>query len=155
MKTKTHVAAVDGQQDLTITRDFELPVQLLFRAYAEADLVEQWMGTKVLKLESRRHGSYEFETRTPTGDVAFRAHGVIHEFSEGRRMARTFEMEGAPFGVQLEVLEFEATTDATSRLRMHVIYESAAQRDQLLKMPFAFGLNMAHDLLQEIVEKLK
>ncbi|MGB8166883.1 MAG: SRPBCC domain-containing protein [Chthoniobacteraceae bacterium] len=155
METKTKVAAADGQQDLTITRDFELPVQLLFRAYAEADLVEQWMGTKVLKLESRRHGSYEIETRTPTGEVAFRAHGVIHEFSEGRRIARTFEMEGAPFGVQLEVLEFEATTDATSRLRMHVIYETAAQRDQLLKMPFAFGLNMAHDHLQEVVEKLK
>src|SRR5262245_8549201 len=141
MEMKTKIHAEDTRQELTITRDFDLPVGLLFRAYAEADLVEQWMGTKVLKLESRRHGSYEIETRTPDGEVAFRAHCVIREFSADRRIARTFEMEGAPFGVQLEVLEFEALTDETSRLRMHVVYESAAQRDQLLQMPFAFGLN--------------
>jgi hypothetical protein len=38
---------------------------------------------------------------------------------------------------------------------MHVIYESAAQRDQVLQLPFAQGLNWAHDQLQEIVSKLK
>ena len=64
-------------------------------------------------------------------------------------------MENSPFGVQLEVLEFEKLTDSTSKLNIHVIYESVAQRDQLLKLPFAQGLNMAHNRLQDIVGKLK
>jgi phosphotransferase system IIB component len=64
-------------------------------------------------------------------------------------------MENTPFGVQLEVCEFEKLTDDTSKLRMHVIYESVAQRDQVLKLPFAQGINMAHNRLQEIVNKLK
>jgi hypothetical protein len=64
-------------------------------------------------------------------------------------------MAGAPYGVQLEVYEFEALTDGTSKLNMHVIYESGAQRDQLLKMPFRQGLNMAHNRLEEIISKLK
>ena len=64
-------------------------------------------------------------------------------------------MENAPFGVQLELLEFENLTDDTSKLTIHTIFESAALRDQLLKLPFAQGLNMAHNRLQEIVGKLK
>jgi uncharacterized protein YndB with AHSA1/START domain len=154
MERKTKIEAEDGRQEITITREFDLPVELLFKAYAEADLVAQWMGTKVLKLESKPHGGYQFETSDPKGNVMFRAHGVMHEFSPGRKITRTFEMEGAPFGVQLEVLEFVALGAETSRLRMHVIYESPAQRDQLLQLPFAHGLNMAHNRLEEIVGKL-
>src|SRR5262245_57963818 len=103
MEQKTKIDAADGKQDLTITREFELPVELLFRAFVEPDLVAQWMGTKVLKLESRKHGGYEFETADPKGNVMFRANGVIHELSANRRITRTFEMENASFGVQLEV----------------------------------------------------
>jgi uncharacterized protein YndB with AHSA1/START domain len=129
-------------------------VELLFKAHVEPELVAQWMGTKVLKLESRPHGSYHFETADPQGNVVFRAHGVIHEFSPDRKITRTFEMENAPFGVQLEVLEFESLTGDTSRLKMHVVYESVAQRDQLLQLPFAHGLNLAHNRLQAIATKL-
>jgi hypothetical protein len=64
-------------------------------------------------------------------------------------------MENTPFGVQLEVYEFEPGSDNTSKLTMHVIYESVAHRDQVLRMPFAQGINMAHNRLQEIVSKLK
>jgi hypothetical protein len=64
-------------------------------------------------------------------------------------------MENAPFGVQLEVCEFEQLTDGTSKLNIHTIYESVAQRDQVLKLPFAQGLNMAHNRLQDFANKLK
>jgi uncharacterized protein YndB with AHSA1/START domain len=155
MELKTKVSAEDGKQDLHITRDFELPVDLLFKAYTEADLVGQWMGTKVLKLESRRHGSYEFETFDAEGNVAFRANGVIHEIIPGQKITRTFEMGGTPFGVQLELYQYIKLTENTSRLNMHVIYESAGQRDQVLKLPFAQGLNMAHNRIQDILIKLR
>ena len=64
-------------------------------------------------------------------------------------------MENTPFGVQLEFYEFEQLTDDTSKLNMHVIYESVEHRDQALKLPFAQGINMAHNRLQDIVSKLK
>jgi len=155
MELKTKINAVDGKQELVITREFDLPLELLFKAYAEPVLVEQWMGTKVLKLESKKHGSYQFKTADSQGNVLFNANGVIHEYSPNRKITRTFEMENAPFGVQLEVYEFEQLTDDTSKLTMHVIYESVEQRDQLLKLPFAQGLNMAHNRIQDIVSKLK
>jgi uncharacterized protein YndB with AHSA1/START domain len=155
MEQKTKINAEDGKQELVITREFDLPLELLFKAYAEPEIVEQWMGTKVLKLESKKNGSYQFETNDPQGNVMFRANGVIHEFIPGRKITRTFEMENTPFGVQLEIYEFEPLTDDTSKLNMHVIYESVAKRDQVLKLPFAQGINMAHSRLQDIVSKLK
>jgi uncharacterized protein YndB with AHSA1/START domain len=155
MEQKTQINAEAGKQELIITREFDLPLELLFKAHIEPEIVEQWMGTKVLKLESTKHGSWQFETRDPQGNAVFRANGVIHDFVPNRKITRTFEMENTPFGVQLEFLEFEQLTDDASKLNLHVIYESVAQRDQVLKIGMAQGMNMAHNRLQEIVKKLK
>ena len=154
MELKTKVHAIDGKQELTIIREFELPVDLLFKAYEEAELVEQWMGTKVLKLENKKHGSYHFETTDPMGNK-HNFNGTIHEFSANKKIIRTFEMEGSPFQVQLEFLEFEKITKDTSRLNMHVIYRSVEIRDQLLKLPFKQGINMAHNRIEELLSKGK
>jgi len=154
MEAKTKINAEDGKQELVITREFDLPLELLFKAYTEPEIVEQWMGTKVLKLESKKQGSYKFETTDAKGNIVFSANGVIHEFSPNRKITRTFEMENAPFGVQLELLAFEKLTDNTSKLSIQTIYESVALRDQMLQLPFAQGINMAHNRLQDMVSKL-
>ncbi|QDW21849.1 SRPBCC domain-containing protein [Flavobacterium sp. KBS0721] len=155
MELKTKISAKEGQQDLVITREFDLPVELLFKAYTEPEIVAQWMSTKVLKLENKKYGGYEFETSDPHGNVVFKANGVIHEYSPNVRIIRTFEMENSPFAPQLEFLDFESISEETSTLTMHVIYKSVDLRDQMLKLPFAQGINMAHNRLQDIVSKLK
>jgi uncharacterized protein YndB with AHSA1/START domain len=154
VEQKTKIHPEDGKQELMVTREFDLPLELLFKAYVEPEIVEQWMGTKVLKLENKRHGGYQFETTDAKGNK-HRFNGVIHEFIPNQKIIRTFEFENTPFGVQLEFLEFEKLTEDTSKLNMHVIYESVAQRDQMLQLPFAQGMNMAHNRLQDIVSKLK
>lgn len=154
MERKTKVHAEEGKQELLITREFDLPVELLFKAHEDPDILQQWMNTKVLKLENKKYGSWQLETSDAQGNVVFRANGVFHEFVPNQKITRTFEMENAPFGVQLEFLEFEKLTDDTSKLTIHTLFKSVALRDQLLKLPFAQGINMAHNLLQKIVSKL-
>lgn len=155
MERKTKVHAEEGRQELVITREFDLPLELLFKAYTTPEIVEQWMGTKVLRLENKKHGSYQFETSDAQGNVVFRSNGTIHEFVPNQKITRTFEMENTPFPVQLEYLEFEQLTDNTSKLHMHVVYKSVAHRDQILQLPFAQGINRAHNQLQNIVNQLK
>ena len=155
MERKTKVNAEEGKQDLLITREFDLPRELLFKAHTDPEIVEQWMGTKVLKMENTKHGGWQFETKDEKGNVVFKANGVIHEFEPNRKIIRTFEMENASFGVQLEVLQFEKITDDRSKLNIHSIYESVEKRDGVLKLPFAQGINMAHNRLEQIVSKLK
>lgn len=155
MEKKTLVHAEEGKQDYVITREFELPVSLLFRAHVDPELVGQWMGTKVLRLEGRKQGGYQFETSDAQGNVLFAASGVFHEVVQDKKIIRTFEMTNAPLGVQLEVYTFEPLTDDTSKIHMHVVYESAAVRDQVMRFGLAAGVGMAHDRLENVVKHLK
>lgn len=154
MELKTKIKVEDGRQDLVITREFDLPLELLFKAFTEPEIVEQWMGTKVVKLESKKHGSYQFVTTDPKGNK-HGFNGTIHELVPNWKIIRTFEMENTSFGVQLEFYEFEKITDDTSRLNIHTVFKSVEHRDQMLKLPFTQGINIAHNRLQEIVSKLK
>lgn len=155
MEQKTNLIAKDGKQEILITRTFDLPVNLLFKAYTEPELVEQWMGNKVLKLENQAHGSYQFETTDGQGNVLFRANGSIHKVIENENITRTFEMENSGFPVQLEFLDFEPITEDTSKLTMKIVFKSVADRDNMLKLPFAQGINMAHNQLEKVISKLK
>lgn len=149
MELKTKIKAEENTQELFITREFDLPLELLFKAYEDAEIVEQWMNTKVIKLENHKHGSWKFET-SHDGQVVFSANGVILEFIPNEKITRTFEMENSPFPVQLEFLTFEEIENDKSKLTIQQIFKSVEYRNQLLKMPFAKGLSMAHDKLQNI-----
>lgn len=154
MEQITKVIAEDGKQDIVITREFDLPVELLFKAHVEADIVEQWMGTKVLKLESKKHGSYQFVTTDLKGNK-HGFNGTIHEFVPHQKITRTFEMENTHFPVQLEFLQFEKLAEERCKLSMHIIYKSVADRNNMMKLPFAQGINMAHNRLQDIMHQIK
>lgn len=153
MEYKTQVQGETGRQDILVSRIFDLPLESLFRAFVEPDLVAQWMGTKVLKLDAIRHGSYRFETTDPKGNV-HRFSGCFHECIPNSHIIRTFEMEDTPFPVQLEFLDFNKLTEESSRLDMLILCKSPTDRDNMLKLPFAQGINWAHNRLQSIANKL-
>lgn len=153
MEQKTKIHAEDGRQELRITREFDLPLELLFQAYSDAEIVEQWMGTNVLKLENKNHGSYRFETTDPKGNKHYFS-GTYHTYVPDSKIVRTFEIENSPFEPQLEFLDFESLTPETSKLTIQMIYRSVELRDQMLKLPFSQGINMAHNQLEKIVKNL-
>jgi uncharacterized protein YndB with AHSA1/START domain len=150
MEQKTKVIAEASKQEIIVTRTFDLPLELLFQAYIETEILEQWMGLKVIKLESRNHGSFEFET-IREGKVVFNANGTIHQIKPNQTIIRTFEMDNSLVGVRLEFLNFESITVETSKLTMQMIFQSEKHRAEQLKLPFAYGINMAHDRLQELL----
>lgn len=149
-KRRTAVTATDGRQELLITREFDLPVDLLYTAYTEPDLLSLWMGTTVVKLDNHAHGGWRFRTTDAAGTVLFEAHGTIHDIRPNTRIVRTFEMMDAGLDPQLEFLEFAPLTDATSRLTMHIVYRSVEIRDRMLQFGMAQGMNLAHNRLQDV-----
>jgi uncharacterized protein YndB with AHSA1/START domain len=155
MELKTKVNAEDGKQDLVMTREFDLPVELLFKAFEEPHLVEQWRGTKAKKFEPRKYGGYEAESTDAKGNIVFKVHGIFHDFIPNRKIIRTFEVENSPMGVMLEIYDFEKLTDDTSKLTVHTIFESVAIRDKVLKMPNDQGMEAAFNKLEEIMSKQK
>lgn len=147
---KTQVKA--GEQDLVIEihRHFDIPVESLFQAYTVPEYFSEWMGTQLVKWDIKNHGAYQFQTTSPDGNVVFSANGTVHEVIENKSLIRTFQMENTPFPAQLEFIEFRAVDHNSSELNIRIIFKTVEFRDQQLQMPFAFGLNMAHDRLQSI-----
>ena len=154
MEQKTKIVAYDNRQELFITREFDISVELLFKAYNEPELVAQWMGTKVVKLESKKHGAYIFETLDNNGNIILKSSGVIHDHVLNQKIVRTFEMENTSYPAQLEYLIFEKISADKSKLNMHVVYKSIEDRDAILKLPFAFGINMAHNKIEETLKHI-
>lgn len=160
MERKTKISAEENRHDLVITREFDLPVELLFKAHEDAEIFEEWMShdygkVKVLKYETRKHGGWEFQNSDAQGNVVFRANGVFHDFIPNQKITRTFEMPDSGFDVQLDFLEFTKLTNDSSKLTMLTVYRSIELRNAMLKLPFAQGLNMAHNRLQYVLNKLK
>ncbi|SOE22432.1 Uncharacterized conserved protein YndB, AHSA1/START domain [Spirosomataceae bacterium TFI 002] len=154
MEKKTKIVAYDNRQELFITREFDISVELLFKAYNEPELVAQWMGTKVVKLESKKHGAYIFETLDNNGNIILKSSGVIHDHVLNQKIVRTFEMENTSYPAQLEYLIFEKISADKSKLNMHVVYKSIEDRDAILKLPFSFGINMAHNKIEETLKHI-
>jgi uncharacterized protein YndB with AHSA1/START domain len=152
MEQKTKIFAPEGKQEIVIRREFDLPLELLFKAYTVPEFVEQWMNTKVIQLENVKQGGWHFETRDPLGNLHVFS-GVIHDLVHNLRIVRTFQMENTPFEPQLEFLDFKAVGINKSHLVMHIVYKSVDLRDQMMALPFAQGLNMAHNRLQNTLEK--
>ncbi|MBS0027186.1 SRPBCC family protein [Chitinophaga sp. 22321] len=154
---ETKIDAGEDKQELIITRAFNLPLDLLFKAHAEPEIIGQWMshelGTTRVKQENKKFGNWQAETTDPEGNKLFVAVGVMLEFIPNEKITRTFEIENGPFPVQLEFMEFEKLTTHTSKLTMQMIFKSVSIRDQLLKTSFAKGINMAHNRIEKFFSK--
>lgn len=156
MQLKTNVQAEDGGNHIAITRVFDLPVELLFLAHEDPEIFAQWMSNpyakaRVIKYEARKHGGFQLESVNSDGQIVFSSNGVFHDFVRNEKITRTFEMENTPFPPQLEFLTFEKLDSNTSKLTAFIVFKSIEHRNELLKMPFAQGISMAHDRLQDVM----
>lgn len=159
-KNQTKVTAEPGKQELFITREFEAPRVLVFKAFTDPALVVQWLGPREMsmeieKLESRTGGSYRFIHRDVRGNE-FGFNGVTHEVTEPVRMIRTFEFEGLPERghVSLEIATFEELGEDRTRLVVQSVFRSVEDRDGMVKSGMERGVVDSHNRLDELLEKV-
>jgi uncharacterized protein YndB with AHSA1/START domain len=158
---KTKVRAETGKQELFITREFDAPRELVFKAHTDPKLYTQWIGprrytTTLLKFEPRSGGTWRYISKDKDGnEYAF--HGVNHEVLEPERLIDTFEFEGLQEKghVSLETLILEELPGRRTKLTIQVVFQSIADRDGMLQSGMEEGLNESHDRLEELLEKMK
>lgn len=152
---KTEIIAEPGQPQIAITREFDAPKALLFRAHTEPDLLVQWYGprdvpTTVERLEPRDGGRWRYLSRMPDGHE-FTFHGVFHgDPSPEAGIVRTEEFSGAPGHVALEALVFEELAGGKTRVRSTSTYQSVADRDAVIASGMESGLNESYERLDEL-----
>jgi uncharacterized protein YndB with AHSA1/START domain len=139
MAKRTTITAEPGKLDVFVTREFEAPRELVFKAYTDRDLIEQWLGPRQLKMtiqkfESKDGGTYRYTHQDEEGNkYVFR--GVNHEVLSPERIICTFEFEGLPERghVALQTARFEALPGGRTRVTSQSVYQSVADRDGMLR----------------------
>ena len=158
-KNETKITSVPGKQEILITREFDAPRELVFKACTDPKLIPQWWGprylsTQVDKMDVRPGGQWRFINRDAEGkEYAF--HGVYHEILAPQRIIDTFEFEGVPETghVSLETLTLEELPGGRTRLTTQSVFQSVADRDGMLQSGMEEGVNETYDRLAELLNK--
>ena len=158
MKNKTTIIAEKGVQELFIIREFNAPRELVFKAFNDPELLVRWLGPRELSMkidfmDNRTGGSYRFIHCNATGQE-YNFNGVIHEVTAPERVIRTFEFERLPERghVSLETATFEELEGDRTRLTIHSVFKSVADRDGMVASGMERGVVDSHERLDELFE---
>jgi len=159
MSNKTKITAEPGKQEIFITREFDAPRELVFKAHTDPKLYTQWLGPRELtmtleKFEPRDGGSYRYIHEDQAGNK-YAFHGVNHEVLAPERIIGTFEFEGLPEKghVILGTLKFESLPGDRTRLTSQSVFQSVADRDGMLRSGMERGVNEGYERLDELLAK--
>jgi uncharacterized protein YndB with AHSA1/START domain len=156
--TTTHVTADPGVPFIDITREFDAPRDLVFRAHTEPDLLVQWLGGEKYEMvidryEVRDGGTWRYVHRDGDGNE-YGFHGVFHGTPSPERMVQTFEFEGAPGYVSLDSLTLEEAEPGRTRVRIHSVHQTVEGRDAMVSSGMEAGLNAGYQRLDELIARL-
>lgn len=154
---KTQIIAEPGVPQVVITREFEAPRDLLFRAHTDPELLVQWLGprrltTTIDRFDARDGGRWRYIQSDAAGnEYAF--HGVFHGTPSPDGIVQTFEFEGVPGHVALETLTFEEHGSSTL-VRTNAVFQSVEDRDAMIQSGMEEGVNEGMERLDELVARL-
>jgi uncharacterized protein YndB with AHSA1/START domain len=158
-KNKTTVVAEAGKQELFITREFEAPRKLVFKAFSDKKLLEDWLGCKEMKVkyekfEPKAGGSWRYIGTMENG-ASFGFHGVCHDFTAPERIIQTMEFEGLPETghVVMETTRFEDLPSERCRLTSQLVFQSVADRDGMVQANMEQGTAESYHRLDELIAR--
>jgi len=157
MTNPLKVEAPAGVPFIDWEREFDAPVEAVFRAHKEPDMIRQWLGPRryEMDIESydfRTGGRYRYLHRADGEEYAF--NGVFHVVRENEFAIQTFEFEGYPDVVSIESMTFEALDNGRSLVRGHSTYPSIEARDGMVSSGMEDGMSEGYQRLDEVLAKL-
>lgn len=154
---KTQITAEPGVPFIDISREFDAPLDFLFRAHTDPDLLAQWLGPRRLTMivdrwDLRDGGTWRYIHREPNG-TEYGFHGVFHGTPSPDGILQTFEYEGAPGHVSLDEITFEER-DGRTLVRGHSVHQSVEARDAMIASGMEAGLSEGHERLDGLISRL-
>jgi uncharacterized protein YndB with AHSA1/START domain len=161
LENPTKIIAEPGKQELFNIREFDAPKELVFRAFIDPDLYNQWYGPRgtimdIEKFEPKNGGAWRYIFKDQAGkEYAFR--GVYHEVTVPERIIDTVELEGLPEKghVILRTNKFEPLPDNRTRMVVQIVCQAVEDRDAMLSPEYEKEVNESYNRLDELLEKIQ
>ena len=159
MSTTTRTTTIEADPQvptITMTREFDAPPDRVFQAWVDPELFAQWVGPRSLTTtiehwDARTGGSWRYTSEREDLKESF--YGSFHEVRPSERLVQTFTWEGAPDGVSLETLTFEALEGGRTRIVGVSVVESMQLRDLILSSGMEVGVNEGYEKLDELLAR--
>lgn len=152
--TKCEFLVPPGKQEIIITREFDAPPALVFKAFTDPDLIPKWWGpasmtTTVDYMDAISGGSWRFVQHDAAGnEYAF--HGVYHDVLAPERLVYTFEWEGLPGHALLETVIFEGAGGKT-KITDTSVFQTVEDRDGMVANGMEGGATEGMDRMAELL----
>jgi uncharacterized protein YndB with AHSA1/START domain len=147
-----------SDDQILITREFDAPKHLVYRAWTEPELVRRWWHANrgemtVAEIDLRVGGTWRYVMVTPDGfEVAF--HGEYREIVPNERIVSTEVFEGMPDAQALDTLTL-AESGGRTTVTILVQHASKEYRDAHIESGMEDGLQDALDLLEQAAVSLR
>jgi uncharacterized protein YndB with AHSA1/START domain len=153
----TRIEADPDLPVVRITRDFDAPVELVYRAHVEPDLVAQWMGPRSIDMDIttwdlRTGGEYRY-TALRDGEEIAHFYGSVHRVWENRKIVQTFGFEEMPDAVSLDILELHDLGNGRTRLEATSVVPDLEARDGMLASGMEVGVNEGYQALDDLLAR--
>jgi uncharacterized protein YndB with AHSA1/START domain len=149
------VLTLPSDTEILVTREFNAPRHLVYKAWTTPELVRRWWPGKrgemtLAEIDLRVGGSYRYVMIAQGGfEVAF--HGEFREIVPNERIVHTEVYEGAPeAGAALNIITF-SETDGRTTLTMLTQVDTREVRDIIIDSGMEGGMQEGMDLLEQIV----
>jgi uncharacterized protein YndB with AHSA1/START domain len=144
-----------------ITREFDAPKHLVYKAVTTPELVKRWWNAKrgevtVAEIDLREGGKWRYVMATPEGmEVAF--HGEYREIVPNERVVTTEVFEGAPDPENNGTVNTMTLSEEDGRTTMTVLIECPSKEvcNAIVESGMEAGLQDAYDLLEEVAVSLQ
>ena len=155
------VVSLPSDTEILITREFDAPKHLVYRAVTTPELIKRWWSAKrgevtLVEVDLRVGGKWRYVMVTDDGfEVGF--HGEYREIIPNERIVNTEVYEGAPGGDENGALNTMTLVENEGRTTMTVLVEMSTKegRDMILESGMEAGMQNAYDLLEEVAISLK
>jgi uncharacterized protein YndB with AHSA1/START domain len=161
--TSSQSATVTLPQDdqILITREFDAPRHLVYKAITTPELVKRWWNAKrgevtVAEIDLQVGGKWRYVQVTEDGfEVGF--HGEYREIVPNERIVSTEVYEGAPGGDENGTLNTVTLEENDGRTTMTTLVQAPSKeiRDAIIESGMEAGMQDAYDLLEEVARSLR
>jgi uncharacterized protein YndB with AHSA1/START domain len=161
VRSGTATVVLPTDEQILITREFDAPKHLVYRAWTTPELVKRWWSGRqgemtIAEIDLRVGGRWRYVMVAEGGqEVAF--HGTYREIVPNQRIVTTqvYEMPGAPEGEgALNIVTF-AEVDGRTTLTLLVQTASKEDRDAIINSGMEVGMQQQLDLLEQVAISLR